>query len=177
MLERKDALYESVALLSRWLEYMRKEREMVCNVAEIGLSPGQIGVVNGRVDFLVEIRSLDAADTERAVKLLQDMLAGLKTCYGEAHCTVAKPPAKLNGELIALLQQTGEDLGLEALLLPSGASHDASPLSKVMPAAMIFVPSEKGISHNKNEFTPAGDLAQGALLLANAFLRLDSQAQ
>lgn len=173
MLERQDALYEAVALLHRWLEQMRIEPEMVCNVAEIQLKPGQIGVVNGRVDFLVEIRSLNEEDTERAVKLLQGMLAKLPSCRGEASCTVTKPPAKLDDNLIALLQQTGRELGMEPLLMPSGASHDASPLSKVMPAAMIFVPSVGGISHSKDEYTNEEDLARGALLLANAILCID----
>lgn len=175
MLERKDALYESVVLLHRWLAEMRQEPEMVCNVAELELEPGQIGVVNGRMDFLVEIRALKPQDTQRAVARLQELLAGLEACHGEACCTVAKPPAKLDESLISLLEATARDLGQEALLMPSGASHDASPLSKVMPTAMIFVPSVGGISHNKEEYTPPQDLAQGALLLANTILRLDRQ--
>ena len=38
----------------------------------------------------------------------------------------------------------------------SGAGHDAQIMASVCPACMIFVPSEKGISHNITEYTKPG---------------------
>jgi acetylornithine deacetylase/succinyl-diaminopimelate desuccinylase-like protein len=38
-------------------------------------------------------------------------------------------------------------------VMPSGAGHDAQRLAEVMPAAMLFVPSIEGISHNFDENT------------------------
>ena len=49
--------------------------------------------------------------------------------------------------------------------MPSGAGHDAQMLARVCPAAMIFVPSAGGISHNIAEFTAADDIAAGATVL------------
>ena len=37
--------------------------------------------------------------------------------------------------------------------MPSGAGHDAQYLARVMPAAMLFVPSIGGISHHWTEDT------------------------
>jgi N-carbamoyl-L-amino-acid hydrolase len=45
--------------------------------------------------------------------------------------------------------------------MPSGALHDASNLSRVMPVAMLFVPSIGGISHDFAEDTAEEDLATG----------------
>ena len=42
----------------------------------------------------------------------------------------------------------------------SAALHDAAPLSHVMPAAMLFVPSIRGISHSFDEHTVDSDIAQ-----------------
>jgi N-carbamoyl-L-amino-acid hydrolase len=43
--------------------------------------------------------------------------------------------------------------------MTSGAGHDAQMLARTCPAAMIFVPSVGGISHNPREHTDAEDLA------------------
>jgi N-carbamoyl-L-amino-acid hydrolase len=47
----------------------------------------------------------------------------------------------------------------------SGAGHDAQMLAKICPTSMIFVPSRKGISHDKREYTKNQDLFKGVNLL------------
>jgi beta-ureidopropionase / N-carbamoyl-L-amino-acid hydrolase len=49
--------------------------------------------------------------------------------------------------------------------MTSGAGHDAQMISRIAPAAMIFVPSLSGISHNPKEQTPDADLIAGANVL------------
>ena len=56
--------------------------------------------------------------------------------------------------------------------LPSGAGHDAQMLARVCPSAMIFVPSQRGISHNPAEHTDVDDLATGANVLLQVMLEL-----
>ena len=41
-------------------------------------------------------------------------------------------------------------------LMPSGALHDATNVARLMPVAMLFVPSIGGISHAFEEDTDAG---------------------
>jgi N-carbamoyl-L-amino-acid hydrolase len=55
--------------------------------------------------------------------------------------------------------------------LPSGAGHDAQMLARVCPAGMVFVPSERGISHNPAEHTAAADVEAGANVLLQVLLR------
>ncbi len=43
--------------------------------------------------------------------------------------------------------------GLASKRMTSGAGHDAQMIARVAPAAMIFVPSIGGISHNPREHT------------------------
>ncbi|MEL6982521.1 MAG: M20/M25/M40 family metallo-hydrolase, partial [Actinomycetota bacterium] len=52
------------------------------------------------------------------------------------------------------------------LAMPSAAVHDAMFVAEVMPAAMLFVPSIGGISHDFAEDTTDDDLALGAQTLA-----------
>jgi N-carbamoyl-L-amino-acid hydrolase len=52
----------------------------------------------------------------------------------------------------------------------SGAGHDAMHLASVCPTGMLFVPCEKGISHNEVENARPADLAAGAQVLASCLL-------
>lgn len=58
--------------------------------------------------------------------------------------------------------------------MPSGALHDATNLSRLMPVAMLFVPSINGISHAFEEDTAEADLVSGLKVLAQAAQYLGS---
>jgi len=58
--------------------------------------------------------------------------------------------------------------------MPSGALHDATNVSRLMPVAMLFVPSIGGVSHTFEEDTAEGDLVAGVRVLAEAMDRLGS---
>ena len=55
----------------------------------------------------------------------------------------------------------------------SGALHDAVNIARLMPAAMLFVPSVDGISHNFSEDTEE-DLVVGLQVLAGAVSQLNT---
>ena len=52
------------------------------------------------------------------------------------------------------------------------AGHDAQMLARICPAAMNFVPSIKGISHNPAEHTEPAHLVAGANVLLHSLLEL-----
>ena len=52
----------------------------------------------------------------------------------------------------------------------SAAGHDACKLAEIAPTAMIFVPCEKGISHNELENATPEDLAAGTKVLFEVIL-------
>ena len=54
----------------------------------------------------------------------------------------------------------------------SGAGHDAVYVSRVAPTSMIFIPCEKGISHNEAESATIEDIEAGCNVLINALLNL-----
>jgi N-carbamoyl-L-amino-acid hydrolase len=63
-----------------------------------------------------------------------------------------------------------DTLGLSWRTMPSGAGHDAQMFAPNCPSAMIFVPSQGGISHNIHEYTAPDDIANGVRLLAKVAL-------
>ena len=52
--------------------------------------------------------------------------------------------------------------------MPSGAGHDAQVLSRMLPSAMLFVPSIGGISHHYAENTLDEDIVLGCQVFADA---------
>lgn len=57
--------------------------------------------------------------------------------------------------------------------LPSRASHDAQNLTHITDMGMIFVQSQRGVSHSPQEYTSPSDCARGANVLLQTLLRLD----
>lgn len=57
----------------------------------------------------------------------------------------------------------------------SGAGHDACKIASVAPTGMIFVPCDRGISHNELENAHPDDLAMGAQVLLDVMLSQASQ--
>ena len=54
--------------------------------------------------------------------------------------------------------------------MPSAAFHDAGIMSKVMPSAMLFIPSIKGISHDFSEDSKEEDIILGCEVLLDAIV-------
>jgi N-carbamoyl-L-amino-acid hydrolase len=85
-------------------------------------------------------------------------------------------PVHFNKSLIELMQKcaganpyianrTGK---IRSML--SGAFHDAMNFGRMMPSVMGFVPSVKGISHNKAEYTREEDLNAGVAVLTSMMI-------
>ena len=58
----------------------------------------------------------------------------------------------------------------------SGAGHDAQMLARICPAALVFVPSIAGLSHNIAEYTAPDDIANGLAVLGTLALELAGRA-
>jgi N-carbamoyl-L-amino-acid hydrolase len=56
--------------------------------------------------------------------------------------------------------------------MPSGGGHNAQNVARILPAAMLFVPSIGGISHHWAKDTTDADLAFGVRVLGAAAERV-----
>ena len=63
-----------------------------------------------------------------------------------------------------------EIVGLSHRDMISGAGHDACNLASRVPASMIFIPCENGISHNEAESIKTEAATAGANVLLHAML-------
>ncbi|VVE04492.1 allantoate amidohydrolase [Pandoraea horticolens] len=70
-----------------------------------------------------------------------------------------------NAELADVIEASAKRRGLSYKRMTSGAGHDAQMIARIAPAAMIFVPSRGGISHNPREHTDDDQLVRGTEVL------------
>ena len=85
------------------------------------------------------------------------------------------PPIRFTGLVPETILAVTDRLGLPHMHIFSGAGHDARNLFDLCPTGMIFVPCEKGISHNETENATPSDLAAGARVLADVLLDVANQ--
>jgi allantoate deiminase len=136
----------------------------VATTGAITLWPGIPTAVAGRAEMLVDLRNPDPT-------ALSTMLAEAQTFAEQAArkrgCDVAAEliwqiePIPFDAELVALAQEVTRAVGGRWQPMTSGALHDAAEVARVLPAAMLFVPSIGGISHAKEEDTSEADLTVG----------------
>jgi N-carbamoyl-L-amino-acid hydrolase len=86
-----------------------------------------------------------------------------------------QPAVRFDTGCVAAVHRAAELSGYSAREIVSGAGHDAAYVSRVAPAAMIFVPCRGGISHNEAEFSSKEQCAKGAQVLLQAVLDYDRQ--
>ncbi|GJD50159.1 N-carbamoyl-L-amino acid hydrolase [Methylobacterium crusticola] len=178
MAERRDAGLAAVRLLAAIDEAFPRvcgERS-TWTTGRIALDPGAPSIIPGRAEVMFQFRDV-------AVPVLERMEATLRALIRESNrrerCTARlvavsrATPALCDPALMGALTEAAEALcpgGWQAM--PSGAGHDAQNVARIMPAAMLFVPSVGGISHHWAEDTREEDLALGVRVLGAAAERL-----
>ncbi len=85
------------------------------------------------------------------------------------------PPVSFDPLCINAVRHAVKRLDYPAMEMVSGAGHDAGYLAGVAPTGMIFVPCEKGLSHNEAENATPEDLEAGCNVLLHAMLDLAQQ--
>ena len=173
---RKDA---GAALIdfAAWVahEFPRHaEPETVWNIGSIAFQPGAANVVPSHGELVLEFR-----DTKSSVLDLLEQLVLSRVRESEVGGIGMKaepvsriPPAEMAKSLGGAIAEAAASLGEAAMFIPSGAGHDAMFLARVIPAAMMFVPSIGGRSHDISENTSDADIVFGCKVLAEAVSRL-----
>ncbi len=84
-------------------------------------------------------------------------------------------PVPLDKRLLRVTKEICHEKQIVYEIMPSGAGHDAMQMAKITPAAMIFIPSQRGISHNPLEWTHPDDIGLGTQLLMETMIRVANE--
>lgn len=150
---------------------LRISPSMVSNVGTIELFPGAPNVIPGLARLTIEFRCDSALSLAAAAAQLGELAtqaAAAEGCTARFEQLSTVPVTQFDPDLCSLLDRICQRGGHLYGHLQSYAGHDAGPLSRAIPTAMLFVPSTDGISHSPDEHTPDPLLIQGCQTLLNA---------
>jgi allantoate deiminase len=146
-------------------------------VGAIHATPGAKNIIAGVCDFTVDLRPADSDQFEPMGAWLAETLEQVAAEHGltaTLECDYAIPPTPMDPSVVEAIERSARDEGVEPLRMISGAGHDAMLVAPFVPAAMLFVPSRRGISHAPEEWTETADCELGARVLAGTLRRLAS---
>ena len=173
MASRRDAL-TAFARLTLAVEDIGNQHEPDgrATIGMAQISPGSRNVVPGEVHCSVEFRHPQTA-----------ALQAMETAFRKATADLNQRGIQLDVERIfdyapiafdeTCLQRSAnaaQALGYSSKRMVSGAGHDTCYISKIASASMIFIPCEKGISHNEAENIQPEWAEKGANVLLHSIL-------
>jgi N-carbamoyl-L-amino-acid hydrolase len=144
----------------------------VWTIGHVSLSPNASSIVPGQVRFSMQWRDGDGDRLLRMETIIRELAAeiaqerNMKLDFGPM---LGLEPVQMDDGLRGALETAAEaEAPGKWRKMPSGALHDATNVSKLMPVAMLFVPSIGGISHAFEEDTAEEDLVAGLRVMARA---------
>jgi beta-ureidopropionase / N-carbamoyl-L-amino-acid hydrolase len=177
--QRQDALLAA----AKYIEAVNRAARsingpQVATVGKIQAFPGATNVVPGKVVTSLDVRDLDPAKIAQVLDKIRESVKLIEAETGtkfEFKETASSNPALADQAFKEAIDASAKALGFITLSLPSGAGHDAQEIADICPVGMIFVPSRSGISHSPKEFTEPTDITNGANVLLQSLVRLDSR--
>jgi len=144
---------------------------VVCTVGIVNVEPKIVTAVPGVCEMSLDQRALGA---DVLAAMLRDAHTAADRAARENNVTVEwRPlwriePRPFDAALVRLCEEAVREETGDAPRLPSGPLHDAAEMVPHMPVVMMFAYSSNGLSHCKEEDTPAAHLET----TIRAYLRL-----
>ena len=146
--------------------------QSVWTIGHVSMTPNASSIVPGQVRFSMQWRDRDADRLSRMQEVIERTLNDVATRNGlvvELGPLLGLEPVAMDDTLRVQLEVSAETVAPGRWRrMPSGALHDATNVARLMPVAMLFVPSIGGISHAFEEHTDEADLVTGLRVLAHA---------
>lgn len=177
MHKRQDALFAAAQCLCYLHEEIDKlgRPELVYTTGEIVAHPCVHTVIPDYVDFSIDVRH---EDPELLKKVYDIVHACADKEWAKCRCEVVdqwnRDTVYWDKTLVGYVRESAEELGIPHMDIHSGAGHDAQFAAYMLPTTMIFVSSEKGLSHCEPEHTSDEVCTDGASVLLNAVLKCDA---
>jgi N-carbamoyl-L-amino-acid hydrolase len=179
MHSRRDALVAASDVVSAVRRLSnRVAADVVTTVGELEISPGSINVVPAEARLTIDVRSYDDDTVAELVNRVErevtaacdreDVTYDLDEIWRIPH-------TEFSPRVTQTVLDAAETVEADHQAMVSGAGHDATYLNETTDAAMIFVPSVDGKTHNEAEYTEWEDAVAGAQTFAEATKQLASR--
>ncbi|PZO80913.1 MAG: Zn-dependent hydrolase [Mesorhizobium amorphae] len=173
---RDDALVRAAALVLGINAEARRRASagrghFTATVGEFAIAPGAANVVPSAATLLIDARASEPGVMEDFLDWLRGRIEPNAVFM---QIISNNPPSPCDAGLCNALEAAANDLGASSRRMVSGAGHDTAWMSRIAPAAMIFVACEGGRSHCPEENARPDDIAMGAAVLLQTLLALDA---
>lgn len=173
---RKDALVAGSAIVTEVNRLARETPELRGTVGSFAIGPNVVNAVPRVVRMTAEFRSPEDAVRRAAGDALHDFaerVCGEMGLSLSCEMTYQQPAQPCAAGLSDRLVKAVKAAGGQGLVLPSGATHDASAMADLCPVAMLFVRCRGGVSHRPEEYAAPGDMGQAVDVLADLVMSLE----
>ncbi len=178
---RKDALVRAAQIIAGGDELARQMgNDLVATFSKVQIHPNVIAVINNQVDMILECRNRKEEILDAFVKQMQEQFRSdgssdpVSVSFQEL---VKKAPVPCDPKLVDEIEAVCRANSLNYMRMPSGATHDGNMIALKIPIGMIFVPSRKGISHSKDEWTNWSQCERGAEVLYESICRISEKGE
>lgn len=173
---RKDAVFAASQMIYEIISMAKKVGDpLVTTVGKFDAYPNTVNVVPGKAVFTIDVRH---TNKEAILSFTEQMTERMQAISDEHEVEMNidlwmdEDPVPMDQKVVELIEKQCKENGLNYKVMHSGAGHDSQIFAPVVPTAMLFVPSRKGISHNPAEYTEPKDLGEGVKALIGALYEL-----
>ena len=171
--QRADALVASseiITFVNKLALRLSQEsnQHFVSTIGKITVSPNAAAIIPGKVEMTIDLRSSSKSSREQYIKELEEKIELMNktgTCKIDMNNIAYAPFVEMDKELVKLFKDSASSCGLTNQIMDSGAGHDTAQLSRLVPAAMIFIPCKGGLSHCPEEHAEILDISKGTAVL------------
>ncbi|MGB2667644.1 MAG: allantoate amidohydrolase [Candidatus Acidiferrum sp.] len=158
--------HDAVAGAAEWIVAVehtaRNTAGLVATVGQIEAEPGAINVIAGSARVTLDVRHGTDEICEHAAETLirqAEAIANKRGLSLKQNVLLKQRAVKMDAFLVGQIDQAIRQIGCDPHRMVSGAGHDAMILAEKVPAAMIFLRSPGGISHDPAESLKVEDVA------------------
>ena len=168
---RLDAVDAATKVISKIPDWAReKGAGTVATTGYIKTTPGGMNIVAEKVEFTVDIRSINndyINDITSKIRAALDYETAKMGGSYEMDNKLTITPVMLSEEMLQIMEDDCKEKGYSYKRLPSGAGHDSLEIGQVIPTVMLFVPSKDGRSHCPVEHTEYDDFAKASVIMSD----------
>ena len=159
--------HDALAAAAEWIvsveNLARGTPGMVATVGFVEAKPGATNVIPGEARATLDIRhASDRARTEALDELIRqaESIAARRGMAVKWRMLLAQNAVAMDPFLTQQIERAIQKAGCDVHRMASGAGHDAMILAEKIPAAMIFLRTPGGISHDPAESVHVDDVAK-----------------
>ncbi|RFU66036.1 allantoate deiminase [Peribacillus glennii] len=173
---RRDTVHAASRMICEIMTMAKQIGDpLVATVGHIVAEPNIVNVVPGKTSFTIDVRHINKNELLHFTNQMKDAISTLAREHdveAEIEMWMDVDPVPMDPNIVKVIEQVCRENDLNYKTMHSGAGHDAQIFAPVVPTAMLFVPSHKGISHNPAEYTEPDDLAEGVKALISTLYEL-----